>query len=796
MRPVKRRPALRTLIALGLVTACTLAVQVVFSRLLGSVLAYHFSFLAISLALVGTGAGALLIYVRPEWFDRQPLADALARWSAVYGVLLIVTPLALVRLDYASGNRGVTVAFALTLTLACVLVAAPAVAAGIVVGLAIRGFSDDVGRVYASDLVGAGVGALVVVPLLHFPAPNLLVVLGIVACLAAALFAWPSHGALVRSAILAVGGLVLVAIASVTTVLYLPMVGHRPDELAADIWHPLSRVQAVAAPAAPNSVIYYDRVFAPVPNVVSGDLPNWEDLLLGPQTIGYELTGPGHALVIGGGGGRDIYNALTSGQTVDVIELNSAIRHAVDRSLGELSGSPYSRDGVSTTIGDGRAILAARDTRYDQIHIGFTDTLSANAAQGFALTENNLYTLEAFEEYLDHLAPRGILNVTRLEHLVGDEALRVTVLTMAALERHGVHDLARHVVVIRGMDGVGTFSSQFLTVLARLEPYSDAELATIRRLADERGNGTAFIPGGPYFGPWADLAKASSWREFCEGYELDVCPPTDNRPFFFNMTRPGDVFHHREGYHYTVDPYQLLLLTLVILVVLATVGLLLPLRLVRTRERPRISSLLYFAAIGLGFLLLEIVLIQRFVLFLGFPTYALSIVLFALLIFSGIGSAISARLPTGRVTLTAVLAIVTALLAGGAFALYPLLRRLIDLPFGSRVMLAVVIIAPFGIGLGMPMPLGLARFSRRYPASVAYAWGINGVASVLASVLGVVLAINGGYLFASLVAAGCYALALAHAWLGDWSPAPDAETTTEKHADSQRELVTEGHTAG
>jgi hypothetical protein len=773
MHGVGQRPSLRTLVALGMITACTLAVQVAVSRLLGSVLAYHFSFLAISLALVGTGAGALLIYVRPGWFDRRPLLSALALWSALYGALLIVTPLALVRLDYASGNHGVGRRFSVTLALACVLIAAPAVAAGVVVALAIRGYTTNVGRVYAADLVGAGLGALLIVPLLYFPAPTLLVCLGVVATIASALFGWPARPMLVRSLAISAGGVVLVVAASASEVLYLPMVGQRPNELAADIWNPLSRVQAVAVPEGPNSVMYYDRVFAPVPHGGGPILPDWHTLLLGPQTIGYELTGPGHALVIGGGGGRDIYNALTSGQTVDVIELNSAIREAVDVALGPFSGHPYSRAGVATTIGDGRAILAARDTHYNQIHIGFTDTLSANAAQGFALTENNLYTMEAFEEYLDHLAPMGILNVTRLEHLVGDEALRATVLMMAALDHHGVDDLARHVVVIRGMDGVGTFSSQFLTVLGRIEPFTDAELDRIRQLAAERGNGTAFIPGGPYYGPWKDLAEARSWRTFCEQYPLDVCPPTDNKPFFFNMRRPSDLLHSRTGYHYTVDPYQLLLITLVILVVLSVAGLLLPLRLVRTVDPPRLSSLLYFAAIGLGFLLLEIVLIQRFVLFLGFPTYALSIVLFALLIFSGVGSAISARLPAGRRTLTTVLAVVTALLTVGSFALYPMLRGLIQLAFPVRVVLAVVLIAPFGIAVGMPMPLGLARFSRRYPTSVAYAWGVNGVASVLASVLGVVIAINSGYIVATLMAAGCYGLALLHAWLGDWSSSQD-----------------------
>ncbi|HET6954367.1 MAG TPA: hypothetical protein VFI47_28640, partial [Acidimicrobiales bacterium] len=689
---------------------------------------------------------------------------------AIYGGLLIVTPLALVRLDYTMDD-GVTKGFALNLAAACVLAAAPSLAAGAVVALAIRGYAGNVGRVYAWDLAGAGLGALVVVPVLRHPAPDLLVALGVVASLAAALFAWPVARVRLRAGLIAVAGVALVAVSSASSLLFLPMPPNAEADLAADVWHPLNRVQGVALPDLPYSLLFYDRVYAPVPTVTGGETPDWEDLLLGPASIGYELTGPGHALVIGGGGGRDIYNALSSDQTVDVIELNSAIVDVVDDALADVSGSPYTAEGVSTTVGDGRAILAARDTRYDQIHIGFTDTLSANAAQGFALSENNLYTLEAFDEYFDHLTPKGILNVSRLEKLVGDEAIRATVLTMAALERQGIEDPARHMVVIRGTDTVGLAAYPYETVLARLEPFTDDELDMVRELADERGDGVAFAPGGPYHGAWADLARAPSWRAFCQDYPLDVCPPTDDKPFFFNMRRVGDILDRQSGYAYGVDPYQLLLLTLGILVVLSVAGLLAPLRLSQAGERPGVPSLLYFGAIGLGFLLLETALIQRFVLFLGFPTYALSIVLFALLIFTGVGSAISSRLAHDRRTLTGVLAGAVGLIALSAFTLQPILRSLIEVPFPGRVALSIALLAPIGIALGMPMPLGLARFSALYPRSVAYAWGVNGLASVLASVLGVVVAINFGYVVASLVAAGCYLFALAHAAAGRWATA-------------------------
>jgi hypothetical protein len=271
------RPTTRVLAALAIVTACTLAFQVVFTRLMSTVMAYHFSFLAVSLALLGTGAGALLVYVRPDWFDGRPLEQNLARWSTAYAVLLVAGPFVLVRLSYAFDD-GVTVVFALNLTVACLVAAAPSLAAGAVVALAIRGYADWIGRVYAWDLVGAGVGALAIVPLMHLPAPSLLVGLGVAAGLAAALFAVaggdpgdpgdPGPRSLRRRAgLVGLGGVAALVLAEATSVLYLPT-GYESitgEDEVADVWHPLSRVQAYPNERYETSLLFYDRVYAPVP---------------------------------------------------------------------------------------------------------------------------------------------------------------------------------------------------------------------------------------------------------------------------------------------------------------------------------------------------------------------------------------------------------------------------------------------------------------------------------------------------------------------------------------------------
>jgi hypothetical protein len=770
---VSASPApLRAALAVGLVAGCTLALQVLLTRVLSAVLAYHFSFLAISLALLGVGAGALAVYLRGSWFEGD-LEALLARWAAVLAVALALMPLALVRLDYSSGiGADISAGFVLTLALVCVLAAVPFVAAGVTIALAVRGYANSIGRVYAFDLGGAALGAIVVVPLLWLVSgTTLLVGLSLVAALAALLFAVGAPA--MRRLAAGAGALAAVAtlLAATTDVYELPPHTTAPEGLEpiAVHWTPLTRVLAYPPPGdAKIAPLFYDRIYAPVPVRRPGDpIPDWRQLSLGPQTVGYELTGPGRTLVIGGGGGRDIENALSSGQRrVDVIELNRVIRDSVDKDLARWSGSPYSLPGVSVAIGDGRSKLAARDTKYDVIHIGFTDTLSANSAAGFALTEANLYTLEAYRESFDHLRPGGILEVTRLHRLVGDEALRATVLALDALKREGVEHPERNVVVLLGHD---IFNELFGTVLARREPWTQAELERIRRLADERGDGVAFAPGGPYRLEWADLARAPDYMTFCHEYRLDVCPPTDDQPFFFNMTRLSGLFEKPPpGYFFATDPLRILAVTLVILAVLSLLAFGLPLRLIRGSERPPARAVLFFAAIGLGFLLLEIALIQRFVLFLGFPTYALSVVLFSLLAFTGIGSLLSTRLGEARRTLIAALAFACVLIAAAAFGLQPLLRELVDWPFAARVALSVVLLAPAGVALGMAMPIGLTRLAGLHPGAVPWGWAVNGIASVLASVLAVAVAVTWGFAVVTLLALACYLVALADAWRGRW----------------------------
>jgi hypothetical protein len=750
-----------------MVAGCVLALQVLLTRLFSAALFYHFSFLSISLALLGAGAGAIAVYVRPRWFDRRPLEQELAAWAVVLAALLLVIPVVLARIRFGTSDQ-VTGTFAALLALTSVVTTLLFAAAGIVIALAVRGYTATMSRLYAFDLGGAALGAVVVVPLMWIVGvPTLIVALAPVAALAALVFVRGRGGLAGAAAGLLVVGL-LAAILAGSTRLYEPAPAYESG-VVSDRWTPISRVVGHGArPSDRFTRLYYDRGGAPVARYDrGGPMPGWRDLGLGPQSLGYVFGGRDRGLIIGGGGGRDILNALSSGvRSVDVIELNRAIVDTVDDSLRDFSGAPYSLPGVHTRAGDGRSILAEDDDEYDVIHIGYADTFSGNSGQAFALAENNLYTTEAFEEYFDHLRPNGVLDVTRPRRMVGDEALRITMLALEALRRRGVERPERNVVVVLGQD---ILSPLFGTTLARTRPWTRAELDRLETLAGRRGKGVAFAPGGPYKLEWADLAAATSPRAFCEGYRLDVCAPTDDKPFFYQMRRLTSLGSQGPGYLYDgADPFLILLITFGILTVLSFALVAAPLVLTAREQRPPLGALAFFAAIGLGFLTLEIALIQRFVLFLGFPTYALSVVLFALLLWTGLGSLLAGRARDPRRSLTVALTMACGLIAASAVGLLPLLEALIDLPFAARVAITVLLLAPVGIPLGMAMPLGLTRLAELHAGGVPWAWGVNGIASVVASAGAITVAIVAGFPAATLVALACYLGALAHAAFGPW----------------------------
>jgi hypothetical protein len=444
--------------------------------------------------------------------------------------------------------------------------------------------------------------------------------------------------------------------------------------------------------------------------------------------------------------------------------------------------------GIRIVVDEARSYLSRSYKTYDIIQASLTDTWAATSAGAFALSENSLYTEEAFLTYYQHLDQDGVLTVVRWYFADRPaEFLRLVSLSLDAWERAGVLHPEQHLVAIASLDL--TRSTEALgTVLVKRSPFTPEELAQMHRMADQLQFTILYAPDGTGSGPVAELVNAADRRAFVRSYPLDISAPTDDRPFFFNIIRLGNLMDRRlyasTVYRISHEATYVLIALLAITLLLSMAMVMFPLWVASRRTPPSIPPvhrgegraelpyLGYFAALGVGFMLVEIPTAQRFSIYLGHPTYSLVVVLFSLLLFSGIGSRVTSHWPTpplsspptfggkegGRALrwifpLLLVLAVAQALLVPSVF----LSTQKGGLPM--RIALTMFLLAPLGLLMGMPFPLGIRWLSARNPAIVAWMWGINGTASVLGSVLSVILALNLGFRITLLVGAGCYLVA-------------------------------------
>jgi hypothetical protein len=488
--------------------------------------------------------------------------------------------------------------------------------------------------------------------------------------------------------------------------------------------------------------------------------------------------------VIGPGGGRDLVSALVFGAGhVDGVEINPIIANDVMRDrFREFSGGIYTNPRVRITVDDGRSFVRRASDRYDVIQASLVDTWAATAAGAYTLTENSLYTVDAFNDYLDHLTDGGVLTITRWVF----DGLRLVSLAQEACEARG-WSAADRLAIVR-QKGVATF-------LLKKSPFTTQEISELRAIASQLHFDVLYAPGpvgdiggigavgavseiepvqdesvgGTQLGDYARLIRATDRRAFYASYPQDITPTTDDRPFFFHTTKVGDQFHTAFGRSMLFGNGLSALLTLMAisaaLVVLFVIG---PLVVVHRVDRGgsspgRITWLAYFGALGAGFMLIEVAVLQRFVLLLGHPVYSLTVTLFSLLLGTGLGAAWSRRFPDSglRRTGTIALLLIAVLSCIIIIVVTPLVAWAIPFARATRIAIAVATLVPLGIALGLPMPTGLRMLAARAPQMIPWAWGINGALSVVGATLAIFIAMNWGFNTTLLAASGTYLIGLA-----------------------------------
>ncbi|HVP43738.1 MAG TPA: hypothetical protein VMS96_09910 [Terriglobales bacterium] len=813
----------RLLAGVGLVSLASLLLELSLTRLFSVVLFYHFAFLAISIALLGLGAGGVFAFVARDRLSRwstRSLGSVLCALNSVLVVLVLEIVLHVpVALDLSKANF-------LRLTVLYIAAAVPFFLTGLLFSVVFARQTALVTRLYGADLCGGAASCLLVVPLLTWiGGPNAILFAALMMAVAALVWSDTQRARRVGVALTVILGLLIAANYRGRLIDIVYAKGQRRDRpwMLWARWNAISRVEVDQVGESKYIVIDADASTA-IMNVDprrwaetqataqgadhvggrdrdedpndSGEGYNWKkDLMSAAPAIANVLRPHGDFAIIGPGGGVDVLRAVANGSpSVTAIEINPLIATDVMRGhYADYSYHLYELPQVHLHVADGRSWIRASHDKYDVIQMTLVDTWASTAAGAFALSENNLYTLEAFREYFDHLKPDGFIAITRWEFAKPREALRVVAQAMAALHRLGVADPGQHFVIVS--DGRLDTDGRPVAVLVKKSPFTADEIAAIREHLEAAPelrplyvpeSPTSILPDdAPATVEFSKLILQNDPSAFAGQYSYNVAPVGDNAPFFFFTFKTGQALESvLKGSGAGMDwKNNLGIVVLGMLLVIATVAvlsfLILPLALYSRARRAGFFPLLYFVAIGLGYILVEITLIQRFVLFLGHPTYALTVVVFLMLLSSGAGSVLSRRWLARPKNVRTVVALIVAGILSYLYLLPRLLTALVGQDFGLKLLLSALLIVPLGLAMGMPFPTGLRALAgstagRPTPAaldgsSIEWAWAMNAASSVLGSVLAMVVAIHFG--LAATLIGGAVAYLLAGLFTASWSAA-------------------------
>ena len=794
-------------LAVFLISGCALGYEILLMRLLSVIQWHHFAHMIISLALLGYGAsGTFLAVFRSRIvsnFDRAFVAN-----TALFGIsaagcyalsgLISFNPLEIF------WNPGQLVRLGVLYT----ILAVPFFFAANCIGMALIRYGEQIPRIYKFDLLGAGFGALAIVAVLLVMRPETaLKCIGGLGFLASALFvsslptvrlkAWKITGLLF-------GGILFAALwpqsalsPAMSSYKGLALALLVPDaEIVAERSSPLGLLTVVESPTIPFR--YAPGLSLNCPHVPPEQLGLFTDGdSMSPinrfdgsaesaaytdcmsSALPYHLLDRPKTLILGGGGGADVLVSFYHDvPDVSVVELNPQVVDLVGNVFSDYAGGVYTDKRVRVHIAEARSFVSRSRERFGLISMSPADSFGVSAAGGYALNESYLYTVEAFLEYYRVLEPGGMLSVTRWLKNPPRDCLKLFATAVTALGKAGVEDPGRSMLFIR--------SWKTGTLLVKKGAFTPAETDAARAFCRERSFDIAYCPDvrsdevnrfnmlpEPYYYRGALALLGDERDEYTENYKFDIRPPTDDRPYFFHFfkwrTLPEILSLRGEGSSGLMEwPYPIAVLTLLMALAVSMFIVLLPLVLflkVKRKQGSIIRPALFFLSLGLAFLFVEISFIQRFVLFLGHPLTAASVILSSFLVFAGLGSGYCARRSKTKDTTdekgygAAIAGAVFGIVCVGVlylFILPPLFHRLIALPLIMRIAVTVLLVSPLAFFMGMPFPLGLSMLRKTMPDFVPWAWGFNGCASVLSAVLAVIVAVNFGFTIVILAAMVLY----------------------------------------
>ena len=786
-------------VGVALLSAGVLLLELTLTRVYSVTQGYHFAFLAVSLGLLGFGTSGTLLFLAPRlWRGGGRLL--LASSAGLFSLTAVGSYWALDVIPFDAYLLVVEPSMFAYLALFYLVPAVPFLFAGVALGGVLSMDPERTSGLYGASLAGSGVGALLALvgPAANGPGDALAAVslLG-----AAALLAFSAGTGVTRMAYAAAASVALAAAGLVLPQVVEPEMSQYKtlprvlDQVGSTLewtgWNAFSRVDLVSADAlhqAPGLSFAFSGAL-PRQSAMTTDGDNLTSLTASapadadftaflPGAVAYRLVESPRVLVIEPGGGLDVLTALHHGAREVVAVIGNPLEAELLRGrAAEAAGRVFQRPEVTVVQTNPRTYLARHDDRFDVVVVSLRDAFRPITAGAYSLSENYRYTTEAFRDYVDHLVPGGVLVVTRWAQLPPSEEMRAAAALIEAIEDGRSTDAEDSLAAIRTL--------QTLTLLAKNGVFSTDELGRIREFAESRRMDLAYLPDlrageanrffvleeASYLDGLSRLLDTERRGDYYESRQFDVRPTSDDRPFFFHLFRwrqTPDVVSRlgAEWQPFGGAGYLVVVAFLAVAVAASAVLILGPLLLRRPTGRtdgtaPAWRPLVYFVGLGLAFLWVELPLMQRFILVLDHPTYSFGLVLFTLLVFSGVGSLLSPRLGRLRPWTAPALgcaAIAYALGVGAA------VEAILQFPFAVRVFLAALLVAPLGVLMGMPFPVGVEALRRTRPDLIPWAWGANGYASVVGSIMATLLALSWG--FSWVIAAGGVAYFVAAAAYG------------------------------
>ncbi len=768
-----------------LLAMSVLILEVALTRVFSFIMFHHFTYLVIGVAMLGFGAAGSYLTTRRRVDEAAHDHEFLARHAWLFGLAAIATVILIPRIHFFPLDMYYRRDYSnlLSLLLIIVLAGLPFFFGGTCIGWIIGHAGRAINRVYFADLTGAASGCLLALVLInHLGAIATCFAVGAVAMFVAVMSSPQRRGRRLGGLLVTLGLTGALAYGE-----FLPMYAppnkqmFRKENLVELVkWHVITRLD-VTRPVE----VYYSfggalsQEYRGMPELVrviyqdasaltgiiqpTGTPEETQVLAYYLQAAPYVIKKDAATLVIGCGGGVDILIALHHGaQHVVGVDINPHMIELPSR-YADFGGHVYERDDVELIVSEGRHFLTRDRRKFDVIQLSGVDTFSALSTGAYALSENFIYTREALEHYLEHVRPDGIVNFSRPLFAPPRETLKLAATAAEALERMGVESPAGHVIVLAGHGQAA--STPWAQTMLKRSPFTPTELERLARWAERLGFWVVYDPFTRRNNELDTLLRASrrEREKLISDHRLSIEPATDDKPFFFQFYRWADllrmVLGGREG---TRPPLALLVLlgTFGQVAVLSAVFILYPLyrrRSPSARAGGRMGIFTYFAGLGLGFILVEIALLQKLTIFLGGPAYSMSITLFTILLASGIGSFASRRWAGRPFRLLAlVVPLLAVVIVGEALLLDRVVRNLMHLSHALRGLAAVIAVAPMGLLMGMPFPAGLRHVDSHRPELNPWAWGINACATVMGTVVCILIGALLGFSVALLAAAIVY----------------------------------------